>query len=216
MPRDPAYKVRTMRARFCIAGASFLAVALAMAPHGRAAGADDEHSLMQQAEQARGAGRLAEAASLYTRAAGAAAALDVAPVRGGCSVAIEREHRHEPGVSSRELCHKAFVLGGTAEDLRNEATSMLAPNANTSLEDLAIAVLDSEAAAHAAPREPWGALVHCEIARRLGSVDGLEACRKDLARIAPTALLPLSTSWSGPSSRRRCSCGSAAGSCCSF
>ena len=124
--------------------------------------------------------------SSTSRAGGVAASLDVASVRGQCEIALEREQRHDSGVSSRELCHKAFLQGETAEDLHNEAVSMLAPDANPSLDDLAVVTLFGEAATRKAPREPWGYLVRCEIARRLGSVDGLDACRADLRRFAPT------------------------------
>jgi tetratricopeptide (TPR) repeat protein len=152
----------------------------------RTASAQEAQSLLREAEAARAQGRLQDAATLYARAQSEAGPNDPVAARGACSVAIEREQQLEPGISSRELCRKAFDLGSTAEDLANKALSLIAPNEHPTTDELATVALLSEGATRKSPNEPWGFLVRCEMARRAGSAAELAACREDLLRVAPT------------------------------
>jgi hypothetical protein len=88
-------------------------------------------------------------------------------------------------VSSRQPCHDAFVLGGNAEDMRNEVASLMSPGAHPSLDDLALATLVADAALVKASDQPWPYLARCDIARRTGNADTLEECLKDLGRFGP-------------------------------
>jgi hypothetical protein len=139
---------------------------------------------VQRGETAGGAGNLREAAEAFARAR-AAAPGNVVPVRAACEVALLREENREPKVSSREPCHTVFLRGGLAEDLRNEVASLLSPTAHPSLDDLVLAALTADAAARKAPDQPWGHVAKCDLARRLGSADVMEACLEDLRRVAP-------------------------------
>jgi hypothetical protein len=112
---------------------------------------------------------------------------DLAPLRAACEQALAREDRGEPGVSSRLPCHAAMLKRALPQDLRNEVASLLSPAARPSLDDLALASLTADAALRAAVDQPWGYLARCDIARRLGSADVMEACLADLRRVARTS-----------------------------
>jgi hypothetical protein len=106
--------------------------------------------------------------------------------RSACEAALAAEQSGQPApVSSRSPCHSAFIIDGAPEDMRNEVASLMAPSARPTLDDLAIATLISEASVRKASNQPWGYLARCDIARRLGSADVLEACLADLRRLAP-------------------------------
>ena len=118
---------------------------------------------------------------------------DLGLLRSSCEVALAREQRGGKklpnAVSSRSFCHNAYIRGGgTAEDMRNEAASLLSPVERPSLDDLVVAALNADAAVRSAPAQPWGYLARCDIARRLGSADVMEACLADLKRVAPNDL----------------------------
>jgi hypothetical protein len=141
--------------------------------------------LSEQAEGAMKAGRLEEAADLYGKAQ-KAAPREATPNRGACEVAMALEAKGSTKISSRGSCYRAFLFGGSAEDLRNEVASSLAPRQHPALDDLAGVSLMSEAATRKSPDLPWGYLARCDIARRLGSADVLEACLTDLKKVAPS------------------------------
>jgi tetratricopeptide (TPR) repeat protein len=134
--------------------------------------------LVDQAQQARQAGRLDEAAKLFTRAR-SADPNNVIPARGTCEVALAAK------VSSREPCHRALLISFSAQEMRNEVASLLASSEHPSLDDLVLSGVLVDAALHEAPAEPWGYLARCDIARRLGSAEVMEACLSDLRRVAP-------------------------------
>ena len=146
-------------------------------------------ALSKQASAAQGDGRLDEAADLLARAR-RVNPTDLGLLRSSCEVALAREQRDgkkaSNAVSSRSFCHNAYVRGGgTAEDMRNEAASLLSPAERPALDDLVVAALNADAAVRSAPAQPWGYLARCDIARRLGSADVMEACLADLKRVAP-------------------------------
>jgi hypothetical protein len=141
-------------------------------------------ALSEQGQAARDAGRLDEALDLYLRAQ-KAAPREVLPNRGACEVELALEAKGSMKLSSRGSCYRAFLLGGSAQDLRNDVASSLSPRQKPSLDDLATASLMAEAAQHKGPDEPWGYLARCDIARRMGSADILEACLADLKQIVP-------------------------------
>ncbi len=105
--------------------------------------------------------------------------------RQACEAALAREEAGQPTTSSRSPCHAAFVLGGQPRDLRNEVASLMSPAGKPTLDDLAIGSLMADAAVREASSQPWGYLARCDMARRLGSADTLQACLDDLKRVAP-------------------------------
>jgi hypothetical protein len=74
------------------------------------------------------------------------------------------------------------VLGGNVEDMRNQVASLMSPAAHPSLDDLALATLVADSALAKASDQPWPYLARCDIARRTGNAETLEACLKDLNR----------------------------------
>jgi hypothetical protein len=150
--------------------------------------ATDWGALATQADGARNAGRLDEAADLLARARRKNPS-DLGLLRSSCEVALAREQRTGKkvpnAISSRAFCHSAYVRGGNAEDMRNEAAALVSPAENPSLDELVVAALNADAAVHSAPGEPWGYLAHCDIARRLGNAGMMEACLADLKHQAP-------------------------------
>ena len=105
--------------------------------------------------------------------------------RGACEAALALEANDPGKAASRAPCHSAFIVDGAPQDMRNEVASLMSPAAHPSLDDLVIGSLISDAAVRKAPDQPWGYLARCDIARRLGSADLLEACLADLRRVAP-------------------------------
>jgi hypothetical protein len=106
--------------------------------------------------------------------------------RRACEIALDSERDGKGAkIDSRASCHRALMLGGQSEDMRNEAASMLAARRNVTLDDLAISTLLADAIIRKDPTEPWGYLARCDVARRIGSADVLETCLRDLRRIAP-------------------------------
>src|SRR5262245_34769340 len=73
-----------------------------------AATSPDAHALAQQAEVARRAGRLADAATLYENAR-QVAPTHVVPARGACRVALADRRDAE----ARTACQRAFMFGGS-------------------------------------------------------------------------------------------------------
>ncbi|HEY6477647.1 MAG TPA: hypothetical protein VI456_13785 [Polyangia bacterium] len=148
----------------------------------------DWTTLAAQATAAQSAGHLNEAADLLARARRMSPS-DLGLLRRSCEVALAREQRTRKkisnAVSSRAFCHSAYLRGGTAEDMRNEAASLLSPAEHPSLDDLVVAALNADAAVRSDPDQPWGYVARCDIARRLGSADVMEACLADLKHQAP-------------------------------
>ena len=105
--------------------------------------------------------------------------------RGACEAALALEASGQGKVSSRETCHSAFIVDGAPQDTRNEVASLMSPHAHPSLDDLVVGSLIADAAVRKAADQPWGYLARCDIARRLGNADVLEACLADLRRVAP-------------------------------
>ncbi len=140
--------------------------------------------LAKLASDAKDAGRLREAADLLAQARRADPG-DVLLMREACRVTLALEQDGQR-VSSREPCHTAYIRGSmSAEDMRNEAASMMAPSRRPSLDDLVVANLNASAAAREASDEPWGYLARCDIARRMSSAEVMASCLADLRRVAP-------------------------------
>lgn len=102
-----------------------------------------------------------------------------------CEAALALEENGAQTAASRQACHDAFTLGGAAQDMRNEVASLMSPARHPSLDDLALGTLVADAALVKAPDQPWAYLARCDIARRIGNADTLEACLKDLGRFGP-------------------------------
>ena len=146
----------------------------------------DWAALSKQAEVAKLAGRLSDAAELYAHAARANPTQAI-PAEGACEVALalEAEGKGFGKTSSRDACRRAYTLLGTPENTRNEVASLMSPGQRPSLDDLVDAALLADSEIHVNPDRPWGFLARCDIARRMGSAEVLETCLADLRRIAP-------------------------------
>jgi hypothetical protein len=84
-----------------------------------------------------------------------------------------------------ETCKRAFLMGGTPEDMHNRAQALVEGPARPLMEDLVSASLLADGAVRVAPAQPWGYLARSEIARRLRDRDMLDAAIADLRRVAP-------------------------------
>jgi hypothetical protein len=174
--------MRRTRRRPWLLGAALL---VGIAAPAVASAGEDVSKFLDDAHMAQAQGRLDEAARLVVRAR-VAAPTDLAPVRAACEIGLSREETGQFGGSSREACHRAMVMRTQPEDFRNEVASLMSPAVTPSLDDLAIAALSADAALREGPDQPWGIVARCDIARRLGSADVMEACVNDLKRVAPT------------------------------
>jgi hypothetical protein len=103
--------------------------------------------------------------------------------RRACEAALLAEEGH--GRSSRAACYESPVLGTQPEDFRNRVASLMSPSARPSLDDLVVSALNADAAVNGANNQPWGYLARCDLARRIGNADLMEACLADLKRVAP-------------------------------
>lgn len=113
-----------------------------------------------------------------------AAANDADEARAECESALAAEHAGGRPGSSRLPCQNAYIRGNKPRDMRNQVVSMLGVG-TPSLDDLVVATLVADAAVRVEPNGPWGYAARCEIARRLGNADVLEACLRDLRTVAP-------------------------------
>jgi hypothetical protein len=112
---------------------------------------------------------------------------DQVTARRACEAALLAEEGH--GRPSRAACYESPLLGTQPEDFRNRVASLMSPSARPSLDDLVVSALNADAAVNGANNQPWGYLARCDLARRLGNADLMEACLADLKRVAPGDLL---------------------------
>ena len=106
--------------------------------------------------------------------------------RQACEEALEAEEKAPGAPSSRAACYASRDLGTVPEDFRNKVASLMSPRAQPSLDDLVLSALNADAAVHKLGGDTWwGYLARCDIARRLGNADLMEACLADLKRVAP-------------------------------
>ncbi len=108
--------------------------------------------------------------------------------RKACESALDAEEKGPDAASSRGACYMSKDLGTLPEDFRNKVASLMSPRAKPSLDDLVLSALNADAGVHKGQDKAWGYLARCDIARRLGNADLMEACLADLKRIAPTDL----------------------------
>jgi hypothetical protein len=106
---------------------------------------------------------------------------DLTATRDGCRAALGRGDQ----AAARPACKRAFLMGGTAEDMHNQVESLVVGPARPLMEELVSASLLADAALRVAPREPWGYLARAEIARRLEDREMLDAAIADARRVAP-------------------------------
>jgi hypothetical protein len=104
--------------------------------------------------------------------------------RRACESALAAEEEHH-GPPSRAACYESKDLGYFPEDFRNRVASVMSPHARPNLDDLVMSMLNADAGVNRANNLPWGYLARCDIARRLGNADLMEACLADLERVAP-------------------------------
>jgi hypothetical protein len=106
--------------------------------------------------------------------------------RQACEEALDAEEKAPGAPSSRAACYASRDLGTVPEDFRNKVASLMSPRAQPSLDDLVLSALNADAAVHKLGGDTWwGYLARCDIARRLGNADLMEACLADLKRVAP-------------------------------
>ncbi len=146
---------------------------------------NDWSVVLHDAQAARAAGRLDEAARLFARVRKLVPE-NVLGMRGACDVALSMQRAGQLA-SSREPCHRAFLFGAKPEDMYREVASVMHEPAAPSLDTTVLMAFAADAAVHRGGAEPWGYLARCEIGRRLGLADVLEGCLADLQRIAPNA-----------------------------
>lgn len=104
--------------------------------------------------------------------------------RRACELALTvEEDQHGP--PSRAACYDSKDLGFFPEDFRNRVASVMSPHARPNLDDLVMSMLNADAGVNRANNLPWGYLARCDIARRLGNADLMQACLADLKRVAP-------------------------------
>ncbi|HVR00734.1 MAG TPA: hypothetical protein VMT47_01255 [Polyangia bacterium] len=101
--------------------------------------------------------------------------------RGACHLALEVG---DYGVA-REACDRTFLLGGTPEDMRNRVASLVSGPRPPTMDDLAMAVLVTQANLRTAPGQPWAYLAKADVARSLGDREMLDGALGDLQRVAP-------------------------------
>jgi hypothetical protein len=147
-------------------------------------GAEGLPKLLADAEAAGSAGRLADAAALYTRAHREFPS-DLDAARGACETGLRIAGDATISPSTTEACHKAFLMTQGARDMRNKVGALLHEKPKPAMEAIAIAALMSDAASKAAPDQPWGILARLDIARHLRRADLVEAARRDLSYYAP-------------------------------
>lgn len=184
---NPRHRTRSPAPFFGLA--VVLSAALgALAPTQSAAQAlppDDWSVVLHEAQAARAADRLDDAARLFARVRKLVPE-NILGLRGACAVALDLQ-RAGRLASSREPCHRAFLLGAKPEDMYREVASVMHEPAAPSLDTTVLMAFAADAAVHRAGGEPWGYLARCEIGGRLGLADVVEGCLADLRRIAPNA-----------------------------
>ncbi len=149
-------------------------------------GASNDWSIVvHDAQAAASAGRVEEAADLFARARKLVPE-NIIPLRGACDVALSMQ-RAGRLASSREPCHRAFLVGAKPEDMYREVASLMREPTAPSLDTTVLVAFAADAAVHRGGGEPWGYLARCEIGRRLGLAEVLEGCLADLQRIAPNS-----------------------------
>lgn len=121
---------------------------------------------------------------LMSRASSAADLQVIAPLRAACEAALDAERADGKGHGARESCHRVSSLSAAPEDMRNEVASIMSPARQPSMDDMALSLLVVDAAIRKASDQPWPHLARCDVARRLGSADGLAVCRTDLETMA--------------------------------
>ncbi len=87
--------------------------------------------------------------------------------------------------AARASCQRAYLLGGTAEDIEILVSALVTGKKPPTMDDLAYAFLLTEAAVRIAPKEPWGYVARAQIAQRIGDPDLLEAALAHVRAIAP-------------------------------
>jgi hypothetical protein len=150
---------------------------------------NDWVALSKEAGAAKNAGRLGEASALYERAL-RASPRNLPLLRASCQVELALERGGASKSTSRNACFNAFLQGDSPEDMRNEVASLLSPPRRPTLDELVHSVSTAEAAAKKGRDQPWGYLARCDIARRLGSADVMEACLSDLQHRQPLVQTP--------------------------
>lgn len=137
------------------------------------------------ARSAAQAGRSREAWELFVRAWPLARRSPLAP-RGICRLALALGIRtEEQRADARSACHNALMLGGTAEDMRNEEASLVMGTVLPSMDDLVSASFAMEGAVRTGPGQPWGDLARGDLAFRLGDREMLNDAISNLRRVSP-------------------------------
>jgi tetratricopeptide (TPR) repeat protein len=82
-------------------------------------------------------------------------------------------------------CRRAMQWEGSPLDIRSLVRAMMSNPNNPTFEELHQATLLATRGMRAMSHQPWGYAAMCDIARRLHDIAMLDACRKELKRVAP-------------------------------
>ena len=136
--------------------------------------------LLEQAEGLLARGETKPAIELLAQAS-EEAPLSALIARRLCQALLEIGERDRALVA----CRRAVQREGSPLDLRALVRTILSgPNAPT-FDELYEASMLTARAQKSMPRQPWGYAAACDIGRRLNDTAILDACRKDLQRVAP-------------------------------
>ncbi len=101
--------------------------------------------------------------------------------RAQCAALLATAH-HDEVVTA---CRRAVAEGGTPRDFRMLVAALLVGPELPTPEELAQASMLAKGARTAKRLEPWGYAAQCDIALRLGDLEMLRGCTRDLERVAP-------------------------------
>jgi tetratricopeptide (TPR) repeat protein len=139
--------------------------------------------LLEQGEKLLQAGSSQEAAEVLAHASFEAPQSPII-ARRHCQ-ALTALDRHDDAV---EACKRAATLhgfGGSAMDDRALVAALMSPNHVPMPYDVAQAGRYAKGARNAMPTQPFGHAATCNIAERIGDLDLLDRCVKELRRMAP-------------------------------
>ncbi|MET0593153.1 MAG: tetratricopeptide repeat protein [Polyangiaceae bacterium] len=136
--------------------------------------------LLEEGEAAIEQGDANRAASLFEQAAQEAPTSALC-ARRHCQALLEMGARDEAILA----CRRALAREGSPLDLRALVRALTAGKERPTFDELHEITLYVNRAERAMPRQPWGYAAACDVARQLGDAALLDACRKDLERVAP-------------------------------
>jgi len=136
--------------------------------------------LLEEGEGALVAGDARRAAELFGQAADEAPHSALA-ARRHCQALMDLGDRAQALIA----CRRAVQREGSPLDMRSLVRAILASADRPTFDEIYEVTMLTARAERAMPRQPWGYAAACDVARRLADAAMLEACKKNLLRIAP-------------------------------